>query len=222
VRRGSKVRLVAVLLAASACSAQRGPVPPELAAAGEKGDAIVVRAALEELIEEGRDTPSDRQYAYEAVQDAPNDTAATAFARAAVTGRYIQSKGLRAATLISEVEEDARKSRELDPDFEEGAATRMLGTLYVTAPATLLKHGNSEDGIELLETLTDERPDVLENHLRLAEGYITLGDPDPACPHLRLCVEKKEELIADDQRLLDQLLLAAGPLSCGVAADAGD
>jgi hypothetical protein len=75
------------------------------------------------------------------------DTAASTFARAAVTGRLVQQKGLRAANLVPEIERFARRSRELDPDFRDGAATRLLGTLYVVAPATLLRHGDSEVGL---------------------------------------------------------------------------
>ena len=58
----------------------------------------------------------------------------------------------------------------------------MLGTLYVIAPGALVKHGDSERGLELLEGLVSEHPEIVENHLRLAEAYIALGDPDPAGP----------------------------------------
>jgi hypothetical protein len=71
---------------------------------------------------------------------------------------------------------------DLDPDFRSGPATRLLGTLYVMAPAVSLEHGDSEGGIELLQGLVQTRPDVLENQLRLAEAYIALHDPAPAGP----------------------------------------
>ena len=47
---------------------------------------------------------------------------------------------------VRDVERSARRSRELDPGFRDSAATRLLGTLYVIAPASLLKHGDSEAG----------------------------------------------------------------------------
>ena len=53
-------------------------------------------------------------------------------------------------------------------------------------------------------------PDVLENHLRLAEAYIALGDPAPAGPHLCRCLANKAALRPDDQRLLQQLIDDAG------------
>jgi hypothetical protein len=90
----------------------------------------------------------------------------------------------------------------------------LLGTLYVIAPGPLVAHGNSEQGIELLEELVSEHPQVVENQLRLAEGYIALGDPDPAGPSLCACLAHREALRRDSQRLLDQLLAAAGTPNC--------
>jgi hypothetical protein len=90
----------------------------------------------------------------------------------------------------------------------------LLGTLYVIAPAVVLEHGDSEQGIELLEGLVAAHPDVMENHLRLAEGYIALGDPAPARPHLCLCLAGKEKLRRDEQSLLTHLFADAGSPSC--------
>ena len=75
------------------------------------------------------------------------------FARADVTGRLVQQRGFLAANLVPDIERAARRSRELDPNFRDGAATRLLGTLYVIAPAAVLEHGDSEQGLELLEGL---------------------------------------------------------------------
>ena len=115
---------------------------------------------------------------------------------------------------MADVERNAELSRTRDPEFREGAATRLLGTLYVMAPATLVSHGNSESGIELLEGLVAKYPDSLENHLRLAEGYLALGDTKPAHPHLCLCLAKKDELRPSDQALLDELVVGAGMPGC--------
>jgi hypothetical protein len=206
--------LLAGALCFAACASRRAAVHPELTAAAHRDDALAVSDALEDLIAAGKATPADRQYAYEFVRDDDSDTAAALFARAAVTGRFVQQKGLLAANLVADIERDARRSRALDPDFRGGAATRLLGTLYVVAPAALLKHGNSEVGLELLEQLTAAHPDVLENHLRLAEAYIALGDPGPAASHLCLCLAKKSALRGDDQALLAQLVADTGKPDC--------
>lgn len=208
------------LAALSGCMIVRAPNHPELATVAQQGDALALSDALEALIAAGADTPNDREYAYEVVRQQDADTAAAAFARAAITGRVVQSKGLRGAGMLGDVEQYARRSRNLDPGFRDGAATRLLGTLYVIAPATLLEHGDSETGLELLEDLAKARPDVPENHLRLAEAYVTLHDPDPAGPHLCFCLAHQADLRPDDQQLLKALLDEAGPLPCATSAPA--
>ena len=206
--------LAAILCLAPACAARRGRVHKELLGAAERADALELSDALEALIASGRDTPADREYAYDVVQQHEENSAADTYARAAVTGRLVQLRGLRAARLVPEIERFARRSRELDPGFRDGAATRLLGTLYVMAPAWLLEHGNSEQGLELLEGLATARPDVLENHLRLAEAYVTLGDPGPAGPHLCRCLAQRSALRADDQILLGELVATTGMPRC--------
>jgi hypothetical protein len=207
------VALLAVGVLAG-CMSVRAPTHPGLATVAQQGDSLALSDALEVLIASGKDTTTDRVYAYEVVRKRDANTAADAFARAAITGRVVQAKGLRAAKLIGDVERDARHSRELDPDFRDGAATRMLGTLYVMAPASMLEHGDSETGLEMLEDLTAAGPDVPENHLRLAEAYIALHDPDPAHPHLCFSVAHQAALRPDDQALLKALLGEVGPLQC--------
>ncbi len=213
----SRLVVIIGLAACLAACASRARVNPALTDMPGDPSALAVSDALESLIAVGKDTPADRVYAYNLVLTHTSDTAGDTFARAAVTGRLVQQKGLLGASLVPDIERYARRSRELDPHFRSGAATRLLGTLYVTAPATLLKHGDSEEGLELLEGLADEYPDVPENHLRLAEAYIALNDPLPACPHLRLCLASKSSLRPDDQALLNVLVAAASPLRCSDA-----
>lgn len=213
--RWSRVLVLLGLLLAPGCATLRGgSVNPELAAAAARGDALVTADALEALIERDADSRADREFAYESILTAEDDTAAYAFARASVTGRLVQSRGLRGARQVGEVEEWALRSQSLDPDFRDGAATRLLGTLYVIAPATFLKQGDSELGLEMLEELTRKHPDVPENQLRLAEAYIALGDQEPAAPHLCASLAQREALRRDDQRLLDQLVTTAGTPDC--------
>ena len=219
VRRRAVAALFALALLAG-CTAARPvrPSHPELVALVEDGDALALSDALEELIAAGRATLADRQYAWTIVRTQDADTAAAAFARAAITGRVVQEEGLRAAKLVGDVEEYARRSRALDPKFRDGAATRLLGTLYVIAPATLLHHGDSETGLEVLEQLTAQHPDVPENHLRLAEAYVTLHDPDPARPHLCFSLAHATALRPDDLALLRGLIEEVGSLTCDPSA----
>ncbi len=207
----------AVVLACSAlvgCSVIRAPSHRELTTVASQKDPLALSDALEALIAQGSATSRDRDYAYRKVRDMDDDTAGAAFGHAAIIGRKVQEQGLRAALLVSDVERYARRSRELDPSFRDGAATRMLGTLYVIAPARLLKHGDSETGLEMLEDLTAAHPEIPENHLRLAEAYITLNDPNPAREHLCISRAHADALRPDDRTLLNALIDSIGALDC--------
>ena len=105
--------------------------------------------------------------------------------------------------------------------WREGSATRLLGTLYVLAPARLVKHGDSEAGLEMLEIEVRSHPERLISRLRLAEAYIALGDPDPANEHLCVVRQGEASLSAGDRRLLAKLLEDAGgadALNCAAPA----
>lgn len=216
------LRLTLVLLSCTAVSCamvRSGAVHRELESAVATNDELAISDALENLIATGADTPADRQLAYDSICNDDADTAPATFARAAVTGRLVQQRGLLGADLVDDVERSAMRSRELDPGFRAGAATRLLGTLYVIAPAIYLEHGDSERGLELLEELVEARPDIPENHLRLAEAYIALRDPTPAQPHLCRALEARDALRWDDQVLLDRLVESVGGADCGSVDD---
>jgi hypothetical protein len=213
-RRALRVAALGGACFAVSCATGRVSVSPALEAAAERRDPLAVADALEALIAEGEDTPADREYAYAEVTRDAEGTAAYAFARATVTGRLVQQRGLLGASLVGEVEDWALRSRELDPAFRDGAANRLLGTLWVLAPAPLLEHGDSEHGLALLATLVRDHPDRVENHLRLAEAYVALSDPGPAAPHLCVCLAERAALRRDEQQLLDQLLAVSGTPRC--------
>jgi len=175
---------------------------------------LAVADALEALIAEGADHAADRRHAYERTKGTGGTSAEDALGRAMVAGRLAQISGLGAPSLLSEIERDARRSAELDPSFRSGAAQRLLGTLYVMAPAAMLAHGDSEAGLELLKGVVERFPGHAPNRLRLAEGYIALGDPAPALPHLCYCASRRAALRRDEQKLLAELIVQVGARDC--------
>ena len=184
--------LLALLLAPGCATLTGGSVSPELAAAAERGDALVTADTLEALIERNEDSRADREFAYESIRAVEEDTAAYAFARASVTGRLVQSRGLRGASQVGEVEKWALRSQTLDPDFRDGAATRLLGTLYVIAPATFLEQGDSELGSRC--SSSSPRSIRSAREPAAARGaYIALGDSEPAAPHLCASLAQRAE-----------------------------
>jgi hypothetical protein len=218
-----RLRLTVLALATASLSAAcwpfaTGPTHGAITDIVQKGDALAISDALESLVAEGKDSPADRELALDTVRLHEQQTAAYAFARAAIAGRVVQSRGLTGAGIVSEVERWALLSKKLDPNFRNGAAGRLLGTLYVMAPAGWLEHGDSEQGLTLLEDLVKAHPEQLENHLRLAEAYLALGDAAPATPYLCRCHARRGELRRDDQLLLDHLFADAGHPKCPGAA----
>jgi hypothetical protein len=166
---------------------------------------------LESRIAVGQDREKERVAAYDQVRAMPDDGSADyAFARAALAGRVAENRGAGAGKLVTEAETWARKTLERDPDYHDGAAVRMLGSLYVLAPGRLVEHGDSEDGLSMLEDLVESRPDNPVNHLRVAEAYIHLGDVEPSFSHLCAARAAASVLRQDERRLLDELIEDAG------------
>ena len=186
-------------------------VTPTMTEAAQQADALTIYEELEALIAEGKDSEQDRTFALDRVRGIADDqSAAYAFARAAILGRVAELRGVKAGKLVTEAEQYARLSIERDAAWRDMAATRMLGSLYVMAPGRLVEHGDSESGLALLEKLAADRPDDTRNHLRLAEAYIHLGDPEPALPHLCTSVSGRDALRADEAALLDRLIADIG------------
>ena len=183
----------------------------------EARSAIEIHERLEGLIDQEKDSKQDREDAYARVTRMTGTTPADHFARAAIAGRLAENRGLQALGLVTEAEDYARRCRAAEPDFRDGAATRLLGTLYVLAPANLVKHGDSETGLELLEQEAQAHPERLVSRLRLAEAYIALNDPDPSREHLCVVKQGQDRLTAADKRLLGKLLKDVGELKCGTA-----
>lgn len=184
----------------------------EMAQAKASGDAMEVYEALERKIAAGEVDKDARQRAYESVLGWEDGSAAYAFARAALAGRVAEARGLAALDLVKEAERYAMLSMERDPDFRDGAAQRLLGTLYVMAGKHTEK-GDSEKGLELLEDLVSRFGDQPINHVRLAEGYISLGDPEGAFDSLCAAEAGKEALPPAEAELLVRLLAEVGGVS---------
>ena len=200
--------LVAVALLAPACK-PKGTVDPSIVAAEQAG-AWAIHEALETRILAGSASEADRAAAVEKVRAAADDgSAAYAYARAAVAGRLAELRGLQALDLIEEVQTWALKAIERDADFQGMAPQRMVGTLYVLA-GKHLKHGDSEEGLEFLEAVVEAHPDAAVNHLRLAQGYIALGDPEPGLEGLCLARAGRDTLSKEEQVLLDRLVEDVG------------
>jgi hypothetical protein len=213
-------RVLAALALLACLTAACGPNLPDpgltkILDAARLGDALAVSDALEVLIAEGSDKQDHRERALDIIRAHPETTAAYAFARAAVTGRVLQKRGLiTGVPLVGDVAHWADVSRKLDPAFRRGAATRLFAILCTQAPPPLLPSGcDAESGIAMLVALIKKYDDV-ENHLRLAEALLSQGDVASAVPELCICIQRKGELRHDEQILLETLLSDANHPTC--------
>lgn len=208
-----------LVLGAACTPTSAGSTEAPTTADGQPAQPVDVYQGLEGRIDAGDVGEGERKTAYDqvvALEPEPA-TAEYCFVRAAVAGRLAEARGLRAVGLVKEVEAYALRSIELDAAYENGAARRLLGTLYVMAE-DYVEQGDSEEGLELLEALVDEDPDRAENRLRLAEGFIVLGDPEPGLEHLCKAVEGRDQLRPSVARRLDELVDeqgGLGELACG-------
>jgi hypothetical protein len=219
-RAAALVTLTAALAIVGACK-PKGTVDPSIAEV--EADAVAVHEALEQRIAAGGGSEAERASALEKARVAPDDgSAAYAYARAAVAGRMAEERGLQALDLLDEISDWSSRSIERDPKFSGMAATRMLGTLHVLA-GRHFKGGDSEHGLELLEQVLEAHPDAVVNHLRVAEAYVALGDPEPAFERLCVSLAGRAQLTTEEQRLLDALVADAGGaevLGCQASGEA--
>ena len=146
---------VTLLILGSSVGCTVSTLPPALAPAA-KHDALALSDGLEAMIDDHTDRPEHRWEAYDEVCRWPQPGAEYAFARAALAGRVAQLEGVRAIGPLGDMGAWARKSIQLDAAFRDGAATRMLATLYVLAPGSMVDHGDSEIGLEMLEALREK------------------------------------------------------------------
>jgi hypothetical protein len=205
---------LALVLGLSAACKPKGTVDPSIATlpSDAEAGAWAVHEALEQRIQTGSASEADREAALDKVRAAPDDqTAAHAYARASVAGRVAEGRGLKALKILEEMRTWAQRSIERDPEFADMAATRMLGTLLALA-GQHLDGGDSERGLELLESVVEAHPDNPLNHLRLAEAFVALGDPEAGHESLCIAAGGRAQLRAEEQRLLDALLAEVGGL----------
>lgn len=203
--------LLAAVSSSLACQ-PKGPVDPSIASISTEAEASAwaVHEALERRISTGSASEADRAAALDKVRAVADDqTAAYAYARASVAGRVAEGRGLKALKLLDEMRHWARLSIERDPSFQAMAATRMLGTLLALA-GQHLAGGDSEEGLELLESVVEAHPDNPLNHLRLAEAYVALGDAESGFEALCIALAGREQLAGEEQRLLDKLVEEVG------------
>lgn len=90
-------------------------------------------------------------------------------ASAEALGLRARQRGAGAAMLLKAIYTHAKAAVDLDPNYQEGAARRLLAMILVKAPGWPQGPGDYDGGVKMLE-------DYIAQYPRVAEGYIHLAD----------------------------------------------
>ena len=90
-------------------------------------------------------------------------------------GEIALAKSLGALKIVKEMEQEFRKSIEINPRFDFSGAYRSLGMLYTDVPGWPLSIGNKAKGREALQKSVELHPEFPDNQITLAEAYLKGG-----------------------------------------------
>jgi hypothetical protein len=102
------------------------------------------------------------------------DDAEAAYLQAVNLGLYVQAKGMLAVGRLSELV-NLLKIAGTQPQIDDGGPLRVLGLLYVKAPAWPVGPGDLDHGLELLKKASESYPEHPLNHLFYAEALMADG-----------------------------------------------
>jgi hypothetical protein len=103
------------------------------------------------------------------------DDAEAAYLQALNLGLYVRAKGLAAVGRLSDLVA-LLKTASAKPDLDQGGPLRVLGLLYVRAPAWPVGPGDLDAGLELLKQAAGKYPEHPLNHLFYAQALIEADD----------------------------------------------
>jgi len=112
-----------------------------------------------------------------AAEIAPNDPAGHFFL-AMNKGQLARTKSLGALALVKEMEISLLRSIKLDSKFDNAAAERSLGLLYLNAPGWPASIGSKSKARKHLERAVELVPDYPTNLLTLMDAFIYWEDAD--------------------------------------------
>lgn len=102
------------------------------------------------------------------------DDAEAAYLQAVNLGLYVHAKGLTAVGRLSELVKLLKIAGQ-QPQIDDGGPLRVLGLLYVKAPAWPVGPGDLDLGLDLLKKAAESYPEHPLNHLFYAEALIADG-----------------------------------------------
>ena len=121
------------------------------------------------------------------------DPAEAHFYLALCMGARALARNMEGLKLIPKMLEQAETAAEKDPMVAHAGPHRLLGGIYLRAPAWPLSVGDLDEAIAHLEKAAELGPSWPENHLMLAEALVE----DDRKEEARAELEKAKELLKD-------------------------
>ncbi len=123
------------------------------------------------------------------------DTAEVHYYASLCMGARAQAKTVEGLDLVERMLAEAKRTLELDSKILHGGAHRLLGGIYLRAPAWPASVGDLDAALEHLEAAVAIAPDWAENHLLLAEALLADDREDEA----RAALERAKAKMADEE-----------------------
>jgi hypothetical protein len=99
-------------------------------------------------------------------------------------GQLARTRGLSALKLVSEMETEFKKAKDLDEKMDHSGPSRNLGLLYRDAPH-VASVGSRSKAKTFLQKAAEVAPDFPENRLNLIESYLQWNDRNGAKRELK-------------------------------------
>lgn len=102
-----------------------------------------------------------------------------------LTGLEAENDSLRGLELVPVIEREALLASDVNPAIDRGGPDRILGELYLQAPAFPVSIGDSARAVDHYRRAVDQDPEFFENRLGLAEALLAEEEPGKACFELK-------------------------------------
>jgi len=130
-------------------------------------------------------------YAEKAIQLSPEQPDGY-YWRGVNNGKYGESRGvLKSLFLVKPIKSDMNKVIELDPEYEDGGAYRVLGRVYFKLPG--FAGGSNEESLKLLEKSIETGPEDANTRLFLGETLLAMKEIERARDELEFVLSMEDD-----------------------------
>ncbi len=134
----------------------------------------------EDFDKAGQDAALGLRLARRALEVKP-DSPLAQYVTAALTGLWAERFPQQGLKAVPEIERLAKEAAQAFPELDHGGPDRLLGELYLRAPAFPVSIGDSALAVEHYEAAVALAPQFAPNRLGLARAFLEDEQTDKAC-----------------------------------------